>query len=157
MKVIFYSEQCEYCKKLLEYLDKYTIRSLFKLVNIDIFEAPKDIDMVPTIIDTELNQPLKGKEAFKYLVNIKYFNNPTNNIEYVKELPPNPVIQKDEKALSEKNDNLEIINDKQNNDSVNFYDSTKDLNVSQTSNEMTKLRQQQDKKLSILLKMRKRS
>ena len=67
MKVVFYSEQCDYCKKLLDYMDKYNITSLFKLINIDKSTPPKDIDIVPTIIDTELNQPLKGKKAFEYL------------------------------------------------------------------------------------------
>jgi hypothetical protein len=50
------------------------IKSLFKLINIDKTQAPQEIDIVPTIIDTELNQPLKGKKAFEYLLNIKYFN-----------------------------------------------------------------------------------
>ena len=86
MKVIFYSEQCEHCQKLLGYLDKYNIKTLFKLINIDKSKAPIEIDIVPTIIDTELNQPLKGKKAFEYLLHVKYFNNPTNNIEYIKEL-----------------------------------------------------------------------
>ena len=49
MKVVFYSEQCDYCKKLLAYLDKYNIRTLFKLINIDKTQAPKEIDIVPTI------------------------------------------------------------------------------------------------------------
>ena len=110
MKVIFYSEQCDYCKKLLQYLDKYNIKSLFKLINIDKTQAPKEIDIVPTIIDTELNQPLKGKKAFEYLLHVKYFNNPTNNIDYIKDLPSNPIIQEDNKALHNNTCNLEITN-----------------------------------------------
>lgn len=114
MKVVFYSEQCDYCKKLLAYLDKYGIKSLFKLVNIDKVTAPKDIDIVPTIIDTELNQPLKGKKAFEYLLNIKYFNNPTNNIDYIKDIPMNPNIPEDDKAIKSKTLNLEINTQSQN-------------------------------------------
>jgi glutaredoxin len=168
MKVIFYSEQCDYCKKLLQYLDKYNIKSLFKLVNIDKTQAPKDIDIVPTIIDTELNQPLKGKKAFEYLLHIKYFNNPTNNIDYIKELPINPDIKEDDKAIKSDTIDLEInnsntfsiksdslINDLfRENDSTTFYESSKKQEIAESSNEMIKLRQIQDKKLQTLLKLR---
>jgi glutaredoxin len=168
MKVIFYSEQCDYCKKLLQYLDKYNIKSLFKLVNIDITQAPKDIDLVPTIIDTELNPPLKGKKAFEYLLHVKYFNNPTNNIDYIKELPINPDIKEDDKAIKSDTIDLEInnsntfsiksdslINDLfRENDSTTFYESSKKQEIAESSNEMIKLRQIQDKKLQTLLKLR---
>ena len=168
MKVIFYSEQCDYCKKLLQYLDKYNIKSLFKLINIDKTQAPKDIDIVPTIIDTELNQPLKGKKAFEYLLHVKYFNNPTNNIDYIKELPINPDIKEDDKAIKSDTIDLEINNsnifniksDSQINDlfkeneSSTFYESSKKKEISESSNEMIKLRQIQDKKLQTLLKLR---
>jgi len=168
MKVIFYSEQCDYCKKLLQYLDKYNIKSLFKLINIDKTQAPEDIDIVPTIIDTELNQPLKGKKAFEYLLHVKYFNNPTNNIDYIKELPINPDIKEDDKAIKSDTIDLEInnsntfsiksdslINDLfRENDSTTFYESSKKQEIAESSNEMIKLRQIQDKKLQTLLKLR---
>ena len=108
MKVVFYSNHCEYCKKLLLYLEKYNIKSLFKLINIDDTPAPPGIDSVPSIIDTELIQPLKGKAVFEYLLNLKYFNNPTNNIEYIKNIPINPNIKEDDKALSKNTGNLTI-------------------------------------------------
>lgn len=173
MKVIFFSEKCDYCKKLLAYLDKNNIMSLFKLINIDINDVPDEIDIVPTILDTDLNQPLKGKKAFEYLLNIKYFNNPTNNIEYVKELPPNPDIPLDEKAISStKNMNLEIETKKSDNknisldstlnelfkvnDSTSFYNTHKDDPLSKTTQDMLNQRQIQDKKLSVLLQMKRR-
>ena len=108
MKVIFYSDNCQYCNNMMIYLDKYNIRTLFKLVNIDNIDPPKGIDIVPTIVDTELIQPLKGKKAFEYLLNIKYFNNPTNNIDYIKDLPDNPIIPEDDKAINNNTHNLEI-------------------------------------------------
>lgn len=168
MKVVFYSEQCDYCKKLLGYLDKYNIKPLFKLINIDKTQAPKEIDMVPTIIDTELNQPLKGKKAFEYLLHVKYFNNPTNNIEYVKELPPKPEIPEDVLAVKSETINLNLDNsnsfaiktDSQINDlfkeneSTVFYEASKQMDISKSSQEMAQLRQIQDKKLQALLKMR---
>ena len=108
MKVVFYSMKCEYSNKLLQYLEKNNITNLFKLICIDMVEAPKEIDIVPTIVDSELNQPMKGKDAFKYLLNLKYFNNPTNNVDYVKNLPPNPDIPEDTMANKTKMDSLEL-------------------------------------------------
>ena len=108
MKVIFYSDNCQYCNNMMLYLDKHNIKSMFKLVNIDFIDVPEGIDIVPTIVDTELNQSLKGKKAFEYLLNIKYFNNPTNNIDYIKNLPENPIIPEDNKALQNNSTNLEI-------------------------------------------------
>ena len=168
MKVIFYSEQCEHCQKLLGYLDKYNIKTLFKLINIDKSKAPIEIDIVPTIIDTELNQPLKGKKAFEYLLHVKYFNNPTNNIEYIKELPPKPEIPEDSLAIKAETINLNLDNvnpfviktDSQINDlfkeneSTLFYEVSKQMDISKSSQEMTQLRQIQDKKLQALLKIR---
>jgi len=109
MKIIFYSNKCIYCNKLLEYIDKHNLKYLFKLINIDItHNIPNNIDIVPTIIDTDLNQPLKSKKVFEYIVNIKYFNNSTNNIDYINNIPPNPIINEDEKAFKNNLINLEI-------------------------------------------------
>jgi hypothetical protein len=132
MKVIFYSDKCEYCKKIFVYLEKYNITSMFKLINIDNKKYP-EIDIVPTIVDSELLEPMKGKKAFEYLLNIKYFNNPTNNIDYVKDLPSNPIIIEDDKAIKDKNNNLEIDN------------------IIKEPNNIKKL---EPRKLSILMKMR---
>jgi hypothetical protein len=110
MKVIFYSDKCDYSKKMLAYLEKNNITSLFKLINIDNNNYP-EIDIVPTIVDSELLEPMKGKKAFEYLLNLKYFNNPTNNINYIKDIPENPNIVEDSLANKDKNNNLEI-NDK---------------------------------------------
>ena len=121
MKVVFYSNHCEYCKKLLLYLEKYNIKSLFKLINIDDTPAPPGIDSVPSIIDTELIQPLKGKAVFEYLLNLKYFNNPTNNIEYIKNIPINPNIKEDDKALSKNMHNLTIDSNIQPNTDIEVF------------------------------------
>jgi hypothetical protein len=40
---------------------------------------------------------MEGKKAFEYLINIKYFNNPTNNIE--NKIPINPKIDEDKLAM----------------------------------------------------------
>lgn len=176
MKVIFYSEQCEYSKKLLAYLEKNNITNLFKLVNIDKTNVPKDIDVVPSILDTELNQPMKGKKAFEYLLNLKYFNNPTNNVDYIKELPANPNIPEDDKAIKSKTLNLElnssnintisteiILNDLFNNleqvpvnEARKFHDATINKSTDQVVQEMLTQRNIQDSKLAILMKMKRK-
>ena len=142
MKVIFYSDNCEYCNNMMTYLDKHNIKTMFKLVNIDTINYPKEIDTVPTIIDTELLQPLKGKKAFEYLLNIKYFNNPTNNIDYIKDLPNNPDIPEDEKANTNNILNLEI-----NKNAINFDSDKIDTPIKNNIS---------NKKLSTLLKLKKK-
>ena len=98
MKILFYSPKCEYSKKILLYLEKNNIKDFFKMLNIDNQKIPNDIKIVPTIIDTDLNEIMEGKKAFEYLINIKYFNNPTNNIDYISKLPDNPKIEEDKLA-----------------------------------------------------------
>ncbi len=151
MKELYYSENCNICLKLIEYLEKNNIINQFKLIDINKNEKPKEVDVVPTIIDSDLNQPQKGKQAFEYLLNIKYFNNPTNNIEYIKNIPPNPKIENDKLALMHKSDGLEIVNDTQ-----NFYDDNKDKELSNISQNMVDARQKQEKTLSVLLRMKKK-
>jgi ribosomal protein S8 len=151
MKELYYSESCNVCIQLIEYLEKNNIINQFKLIDISKNEKPKIIDIVPTIIDSDLNQPQKGKQAFEYLLNIKYFNNPTNNIEYVKNIPPNPKIENDKLASIHKSDGLEIVNDTQ-----NFYDDNKDNELSKISQNMADARQKQEKTLSVLLRMKKK-
>ncbi len=162
MKIIFYSEHCEYSKKMIAYLEKYNIKHLFKLIDINSNEVPKYIDIVPTIVDSDLNLPLKGKSAFEYLVNIKYFNNPTNNIEYQNKIPPNPTIVEDDKANVINNNNLSICKELSNNelntnDSLKFYQNNINNSVSKNTTDMVQSRSIQDSKLSILLKMKRKS
>jgi hypothetical protein len=68
------------------------------MVDIDTNVIPKDIKIVPTIIDVNLNQIMEGKHAFEYLTNIKYFNIKTNNIELHNKIPDNPKINEDKLA-----------------------------------------------------------
>ena len=142
MKVIFYSDKCQYCNNMMTYLDKHNIKLMFKFVNIDTDDYPKEIDIVPTIVDTDIMQPLKGKKVFEYLLNIKYFNNPTNNIEYIKELPDNPIIPEDDKAISNNTLNLEI--------SKNIIQFEPEKDKTSIKNNIT------NKKLSTLLKLKKK-
>jgi ribosomal protein S8 len=151
MRELYYSENCNVCLKLIEYLEKNNIINQFRLIDINKNEKPNEVDVVPTIIDSDLNQPQKGKQAFEYLLNIKYFNNPTNNIEYIKNIPPNPKIENDKLASMHKSDGLEIINDTQ-----TFYDDNKDNELSKISQNMADARQKQEKTLSVLLRLKKK-
>ena len=129
MKIIFYSEHCEYCKKMLAYLEKHNITSVFKLIDINSNNnIPKEIDIVPTIIDSELNQPLKGKQAFEYLLNIKYFNSPTNNISYLNSIQT-PNIVEDKMANNLSVPNMASTNEKK----TGGYDDT-NSNIEQKEN-----------------------
>ena len=103
MRILFYSESCDFCVKLLSYIDTNKLGQYFKIICIDKTKnIPKNITVVPTIIDTTVEAPLEGKKAFEYVINQKYFNHPTNNIEYTKEGVPKPTIDEDAKANASK-------------------------------------------------------
>ena len=101
MIVLFYSEQCQYCVKLLDYIMKNNLKKYFKMINVDIAsKIPDNVTIVPTIIDTTIEAPLEGKYALEYLFNQKYFNHPTNNIEFWLNMGvPIPSIEEDKKAI----------------------------------------------------------
>lgn len=101
MIILFYSNQCEFCNKLLEYININNLKNIFKMINVDdTTNIPSNITIVPTIIDTTIESPLEGKHALEYLFNQKYFNHPTNNIElWVNNGIPKPSIEEDKKAI----------------------------------------------------------
>ena len=71
------------------------------MINVDnVSKIPDNVTIVPTIIDTTIEAPLEGKYALEYLFNQKYFNHPTNNIEFwINSGVPIPSIEEDKKAL----------------------------------------------------------
>lgn len=101
MILLFYSNECKFCIKLLEYLKKNNLEKQFKMLNIDSEpNIPDNITIVPTIIDEIIEAPLEGKKAFEYVINQKYFNHPTNNINlWINKTIPKPVIEEDTKAF----------------------------------------------------------
>jgi hypothetical protein len=105
MIILFYSEQCEFSSKLIEYLDKNNLRHHFNMINIDTMsKIPNNITIVPTIIDPTVEAPLEGNKAFEYIINQKYFYHPTNNIDYwVNNNIPKPNIDEDKKAIDRHN------------------------------------------------------
>ena len=113
MRILFYSETCNFCLKLLEYINKNNLAEFFKMICIDkTNNIPKNITVVPTVIDTIIQAPLEGKKAFEYVINQKYFNHPTNNIDYIKYGVPKPTIEEDHKAISAKSSSGFIYVDK---------------------------------------------
>jgi len=108
MKILFYSDNCEFSNKIIQYIKKNNIDSLFKMINIHTNKIPQDIKIVPTIIDTDLNNIMEGKGAFEYLINIKYFNISTNNIDYINKIPENPKIIEDKLAIQNSVQNISL-------------------------------------------------
>jgi glutaredoxin-related protein len=101
MIILFHSEECKFCVKLLEYINTNNLKDFFKFIDIDNLNTiPENIKLVPTIIDSNIEAPLEGKKAFEYVVNHKYFNHPTNNVDFWVNSPlPKPQIDEDTKAL----------------------------------------------------------
>jgi hypothetical protein len=135
-------------------------------------KVPKHITIVPTVIDTTIESPMEGKKAFEYVINQKYFNHPTNNIEYTKNGIPTPTIDEDTKAASSKSGSGFIYvdkdiekkfvdkEDKHNFDQVfNFKQlSSQTKNNEAQENRVNQLIEQrniQDKKMQALIRLRK--
>lgn len=108
MIILFHSEECKFCIKLIEYINKNNLNEFFKFINIDnLDKIPENIEIVPTLIDQNIGAPLEGKDAFQYVVNHKFFNHPTNNIDFWVSNPiPKPQIEEDKKAIDKFNLNV---------------------------------------------------
>ena len=78
--VLFYSEKCQYCYKLLQEIKNRNLEGVFKFVCVDTVRVPPVITSVPTIIIRQCTKPLVGKDAFHWIANHTFFNIPTNNI-----------------------------------------------------------------------------
>ncbi len=102
MRIIFYSNYVEFCIKLMEYIKVNSLEDYFKIVNIDDLSEKETkelgLTVVPTLIDSDIDTPFEGTKAWEYVRNQKYFNHPTNNVEYTKNGIPKPVIEEDIKA-----------------------------------------------------------
>jgi len=73
MKVLFYSEKCNFSKEIIIQLKETEAYKEFTLINIDENKVPNKIKVVPTIVDSEIKNLLEGKKAFEYLFNKKYY------------------------------------------------------------------------------------
>jgi len=85
MSIIFYSPQCKYSKELMIIIEQNNIK--IKKVNISNLKTmPSFLQKVPTIITEDVNQPLVGKQALDWIINHKYFNIVSNNINETKRI-----------------------------------------------------------------------
>jgi hypothetical protein len=169
MRILFYSESCNFCLKLLEYINKNNLEQYFKMICIDekTAKVPKHITIVPTVIDTTIESPMEGKKAFEYVINQKYFNHPTNNIEYTKNGIPIPTIEEDIKAGSSKSGNGFIFVDKNkeiDKEDKNNFEQVFDFKPPQIKNiqvqdsrvnQLIEQRNVQDKKIQALMRLNK--
>lgn len=75
--IIFYSNKCQHCIKLLDEISKCELSQYFKMYCIDgnMTEIRKYIKTVPTIIINNLSKPLIGYEAFRLIESFKEMKN----------------------------------------------------------------------------------
>ena len=149
MIILFYSNQCKFSEKLLEYIKKNNLEKYFKMINIDDdIKIPENITIVPTIIDETIEAPLEGKDAFIYVVNQKFFNHPTNNIDFwVNKTIPKPVIDEDKKAIEKHNFGFASIENTNNtNNGNNLIDTVESIENKKIIT---------DKKILALLKLKR--
>ena len=81
--ILFYSKCSKPCINLIKKIDEEKLTSYFKFISVDNMkktELPSFIYNIPTIVINGLTKPLSGKDAFDWVINQKYFNNETNNI-----------------------------------------------------------------------------
>lgn len=69
--ILFYSNHCSSCQMLLDQINRYNKKSLFKLVNVERvlskgLKLPKDVQSVPTLLIN--NTYINGKKLFDYLL-----------------------------------------------------------------------------------------
>jgi hypothetical protein len=73
MIILFYSDQCEFSKKIIEYIDKNNLKKKFNMINFNkLKQVPENITVVPKIITDDVEAPLECKKAFEYIINQKY-------------------------------------------------------------------------------------
>ena len=154
MKILFYSNKCQHCVRILNYIKQYNLSNEFNMIDVQSGkELPSHIKVVPTIIDTDIAKPLEGKKAFEYISNQKFFGHPTNNITYWKDKNvPKPEIIEDKKArdiYSKKS--YRNIKDKNNNLLEN-----KNVTEIKETNEVNPKRKEQNFKLKKLIDQRRK-
>ena len=155
MIVLFHSEQCKYCVKLVEYITVNNLKKYFKMINVDtVSRIPDNVTIVPTIIDTTIEAPLEGKHALEYLFNQKYFNHPTNNIDFWLNMGiPIPSIEEDDKAT----DNFKLTNYASLNDDINTQNNVVIIKnkIKPTDEPVKTIQPITNKKTMALLKLRR--
>lgn len=101
--ILFYSNKCKYCSKLIMLINEIDNINNYKLICIDNNKNFPYIQRVPTILINKLKKPLVGINAFNWIKTKSQFNKQSNNINY----NPNKFLNsKDNPLLYQKNKNL---------------------------------------------------
>lgn len=121
--ILFYSNLCNSCKMLLEFLKQNKLDGLFNYICVEHYKNNpilNNIHSVPTVILSQLNKILVGKEIFIFLQNIvknkssnnivnnqftEIINNNTNNNQFLENNNKN--LKNNNKNLENNNKNLE--------------------------------------------------
>lgn len=87
---VFYSDNCKYCKLLLEKIHNENLIDFCHLISFETQpeKIPKFVKNVPTIIAHNLIKPLVGEDAINWIDNKKYFSQITNNIKKLNVVDP---------------------------------------------------------------------
>ena len=88
---VFYSNKCKFCDNLLKVIQNEKLMDQCQLIcfETESEKIPDIITNVPTIIARNLTKPLVGLEAIKWIENMKFFNQTTNNITHNNVVNPN--------------------------------------------------------------------
>ena len=82
MKILFYSNKCNYCLKLLNIINQLKNNDI-KLICVDNnTKIPSNLEKVPTLIIPDINEPLVGNKAFNWIELQSKTNNLTHNINF---------------------------------------------------------------------------
>ena len=148
MRVVFYSNKCQHCLKLVTLMKNMDMVQHFNFICVDNNNnIPNNIKKVPTLIVPDLNRPIEGKKAFEWVKNNKYFYRNTNNIYDAKHIT-NPNIKEDNFVSgTEINGNFTTVKDE------NKVNTNKVLNPSTQDIELQKMldaRKKQDAEIKQL-------
>ena len=79
---IYYSSQCIHSDKVIKLIETEKLINEFNFIQLETHrdKFPSYITSLPTIIAPNLSKPLVGVECINWILNRKYFNQTTNNI-----------------------------------------------------------------------------
>lgn len=146
MKILFYSNKCNYSLKIIEIINSLKINDI-KFICVDNnTNLPSKLEKVPTLIIPEINQPLVGNNAFKWFELQQKINNNTNNI--------NSSIKIDENAFS----NTKDLNTKDEIDEYIDYSFlnkiTNEINNNENKNDETLNKNNQQNEINKMISLR---
>lgn len=131
--ILFYSNRCIHCNKLINIINNKTLQDKFKYISVDdnTIKIPEIIKSVPTLIVKGINKPLIGKEVFLWLESQDYLNIDTNNI-YKNKMNPQFIIDNNTFQINGISQDLNYV-------SIGNDERDTDLNYNKTSAQFNKI------------------